>query len=190
MVKEGVNGNGQAVLPATTVGSVDAAISAVYRAEHGRLVGLATIITGDRGVAEDVVHDAFIRARARWIGLRDPERAAAYVRAAVLNLARTQARRRARRPGLEQRAHERDAAVAGDRSPARAAVADDEQRRVVAAIDALPRRQRDCVLLRFYLDLSGPEIAAALGVSAGAVKTHLHRALERLAVDLEDHRDA
>lgn len=61
----------------------------------------------------------------------------------------------------------------------------DDQRRVVDAVRALPRRQRDCVVLRFYADLSDREIAEAVGISPGSVKTHLHRARAALATSLE-----
>ena len=59
---------------------------------------------------------------------------------------------------------------------------------VLARVRRLPRRQRECVVLRFYADLTVPEIAATLGVAEGSVKSHLHRALAALAVDLEEHR--
>jgi RNA polymerase sigma-70 factor (ECF subfamily) len=57
---------------------------------------------------------------------------------------------------------------------------------MLSAIRRLPARQRDCVLLRFYLDLSAPDIANTLGVSAGTVKNHLHRALHTLASVVEE----
>jgi RNA polymerase sigma-70 factor (ECF subfamily) len=59
---------------------------------------------------------------------------------------------------------------------------------VLDAIRALPARQRDCVLLRFYLDLSEADISRTLGISPGSVKTHLHRALAALGPKLEDTR--
>ena len=62
----------------------------------------------------------------------------------------------------------------------------EEVRNIAAAVRALPRRQRECVVLRFYLDASTAETAAALGVSEGSVKTHLHRALGALARELEE----
>jgi RNA polymerase sigma factor (sigma-70 family) len=61
----------------------------------------------------------------------------------------------------------------------------DQQRAIAAAVRALPRRQRDCVVLRYYGDLADPEIATTLGVSVGSVKTHLHRARTALAPRLE-----
>jgi RNA polymerase sigma factor (sigma-70 family) len=61
----------------------------------------------------------------------------------------------------------------------------DAQRLVVEAIRSLPRRQRDCIVLRFYEELSDTEIAEALALSPGSVKTHLHRARATLADRLE-----
>jgi RNA polymerase sigma-70 factor (ECF subfamily) len=57
---------------------------------------------------------------------------------------------------------------------------------MLSAVRRLPARQRDCVLLRFYLDLSAHDIAATLGVSAGTVKNHLHRALSTLGTVMEE----
>jgi RNA polymerase sigma factor (sigma-70 family) len=72
--------------------------------------------------------------------------------------------------------------------PEPAALAGDRQHRVVAALRLLPLRQREALVLRFYLDLPEAEIAAAMAVSPGSVKTHLHRGLAGLARLLEDDR--
>ena len=56
---------------------------------------------------------------------------------------------------------------------------------MLQAIDTLPARQREAVVLRYYLDLSEADMAAAMGISAGSVKTHLHRALAALHVQIE-----
>jgi RNA polymerase sigma factor (sigma-70 family) len=56
---------------------------------------------------------------------------------------------------------------------------------VVDAVRRLPSRQRDCVVLHYFEQLTDREIGKALGISAGSVKTHLHRARERLRQDLE-----
>jgi RNA polymerase sigma-70 factor (ECF subfamily) len=61
-------------------------------------------------------------------------------------------------------------------------------RAVVERLAELPRRQRECVVLRFYSDLTVPEIARALGVAEGSVKSHLHRAMATLTIELEDQR--
>jgi RNA polymerase sigma factor (sigma-70 family) len=60
---------------------------------------------------------------------------------------------------------------------------------VLAALRSLPDRQRDCLLLRYYLDLSEAEIAATLGIGTGSVKTHAHRGLAALADRLRPEDD-
>jgi RNA polymerase sigma-70 factor (ECF subfamily) len=56
---------------------------------------------------------------------------------------------------------------------------------VLAALDTLPMRQRQCVVLRFYEDMTDVQIAEALGISPGSVKQHLHRAMQSLTDRLE-----
>lgn len=63
---------------------------------------------------------------------------------------------------------------------------DAEQARVIEALRSLPPRQRDCLVLRFYLELSGPEIAETVGISANSVKTHCRRGLASLRALLEE----
>ena len=69
-----------------------------------------------------------------------------------------------------------------------AVIAGDERRQVMAALRLLPDRQRECLVLRYYLELSEAEIAAAMGISGGSVKTHAHRGLAALATTLEATR--
>ena len=169
--------------------SPDALVAELYRAHYRPLVGLASLVVDRRVEAEEIVQEAFVRLYASWGTLRDPERALGYLRATVLNLARSGIRRRivARR---YLAAHSDEAQVA---SPAADEVADlsggDRRRQVTVAVRALPRRQRECVLLRYYGGCSEHEVAAALGISAGSVKTHTSRAMATLATKLADDRD-
>jgi RNA polymerase sigma factor (sigma-70 family) len=64
-------------------------------------------------------------------------------------------------------------------------IANDERVRMIAALRSLPDRQRECLALRYYLDLSEADIAETLGISNGSVKTHVHRGLATLAQRLE-----
>ncbi len=66
-------------------------------------------------------------------------------------------------------------------------MAGEEHRRVMTALRALPTRQKECLALRYYLELSEAEIAAVLGISPGSVKTHVHRGLAALADHLKEH---
>ncbi|MEN3271838.1 MAG: hypothetical protein V7636_599 [Actinomycetota bacterium] len=154
------------------------ALEVLFRTEQRNLLRLATLLLGDRGAAEEVVQDAFVKLHLSWRRLRDPDRAAAWLRSAVLNGARSQLRRR----GVRRRHREVDVGAAA--SAESGALAEDGRARVLAALRQLPARQREAVVLRYYADLSEAEIAVAMGVSAGSVKTHAHRGLAALATIL------
>ena len=156
----------------------DEALTRLFSEHYRSLLGLARLLVDDRGSAEEVVQDAFVRLHRAWPGLRDPGAAAGYLRSTVLNLSRGQLRRRAvvRRHATA----DVDVQVADD-----PAVRGEERRIVAAAVRALPRRQRECLVLRFYLDLGEREIAEALDISPGSVKTHVHRGLAALNQRLE-----
>jgi RNA polymerase sigma-70 factor (sigma-E family) len=149
----------------------------LHREHYASLVRLGSLVLGDVGLAEQVVQDAFVKLHLRWGGLRQLDRAPAYLRSCVLNGARSQLRRQKVRDRHDAR--RTVAAAAG--TPEASAVAAVEHDRVVAALRRLPERQREALALRYFLDLPEAEIAAAMGVSAGSVKTHVHRGLAALA---------
>jgi RNA polymerase sigma-70 factor (sigma-E family) len=153
-------------------------VARLFRAEYAGLVRMASLLLADRDAAEEVVQDAFVRLQVGWGRVRDAEKAPAWLRSAVLNGARSQLRRREVRRRLD-----RPAPIASP-SAEGGALASDEQRRVMAALRRLPDRQREALVLKFYLDLSEAETAAAMGVSAGSVKTHVHRGLAALQTTL------
>lgn len=165
-----------------------ASVTALY-AEHALgLVRLAVVITGDRPAAEDIVQDAFLGLYRRWDQLPDLAAPLAYLRVSVLNGCRTALRRSARlRPsptgGAAGGLDESDPAAgfgtrAGLTESAEASVLlSEEQRAVAAALRKLPRRQREAVVLRYYLELSEEETAQVMGVARGTVKSATHRAL-------------
>jgi RNA polymerase sigma-70 factor (sigma-E family) len=164
----------------TDGGPVD--VAAMFDAEAASLTRLARFYVDDKTAAEDLVQEAFIRFARHQGRLREPDRAAAYLRSIVINLARDHNRRgfvswRHRPPAQP------DAPSAADTAEERA-----ERDAVVAALKALPRRQRDCLTLRYYYDMPVAEIATTLGVSVNTVKTHLQRGLETLGTTLEDQR--
>jgi RNA polymerase sigma-70 factor (sigma-E family) len=166
----------------TARADVDTLVSALFVAEGARLVSLARFFVEDRTAAEDLVQEAFIRLSRSAGRIRDPERAAAYLRSIVINLARDHNRR-----GLVSLRH-RPPAVPDEPSAEETAAARESRLEVVAALHELPRRQRDCVALRYYLELSVEDIARTLGLSPNSVKTHLQRGLRSLAVTLEETR--
>ncbi|WP_270888654.1 RNA polymerase sigma factor [Pedococcus sp. 5OH_020] len=158
---------------------VDAVVADLFATEARRLVSLARFFVEDRTAAEDLVQEAFIRLARSSHRIRERDRAAAYLRSIVINLARDHNRR-----GLVSLRH-RPPAVLDEPSAEHTAAARESRQEVVAALRLLPRRQRDCVVLRYYLDLPVEEIAQTLGVSANSVKTHLQRGLRSLAAGLE-----
>jgi RNA polymerase sigma-70 factor (sigma-E family) len=152
----------------------------LYEQQRAPLVRMATLLLRNPVDAEEVVQDAFVQAHLAWSRLRDPAKGLAYLRSAVLNGARS----RLRHDKVVQRYDPGRPAVG--LSPESATEAGDDRRRVMAALQSLPTRQRECLVLRYYLQLSEAEIAAALGISAGSVKTHSHRGLAALAARLEE----
>src|SRR5882724_11543418 len=146
-----------------------------YRGHALRLTRMALLLVGNRPSAEDVVLEAFL-GLFRGLGrLSDPDRAVAYLRASVLNGCRSVLRSR-------KRASLRAAADCPAVWSAESAVlAGEDRREVLAAVARLPRRQREVLVLRYFLDLTDPEIAADLGVSRGTVVSTASRALAALA---------
>jgi RNA polymerase sigma-70 factor (sigma-E family) len=146
----------------------------LYERHYDELVRLAFALTSDWALAEDLAQEAFARAWRGWGNIRDQQRAPAYLRATVVNLARTSVRRMLReRRGWRERS---------DPGTADLAVSID----LLRALSRLPARKRACVVLRFYVDLSEADTAAALGVSVGTVKSQTAKALQRLRRLLTD----
>ena len=151
-----------------------AAVTGLYQGHAVGLIRLAVVMLGDRPAAEDVVQDAFTGLYRRWAHLADPGKGLAYLRSATINGCRNELRRRLRarrRPGEP---------VTDAASAEFAALVGEEHREVLAALRRLPDRQREALVLRFHLELTEPEIAAAMGVSAGTVKSTTARGLAAL----------
>jgi RNA polymerase sigma-70 factor (sigma-E family) len=161
----------------------EGAVEALYRERRTDMVRAAVLLLDDQGAAEEAVQEAFVRLYRNYPGLRRPDEAAGYLYRSVVNECRSQLRRRgvARRAALV--AVPDRAAPAGPSDAGALASAD--RAVVLAALSKLSQRQRECLVLRWYLDLSERAIAESLGISNGAVKTHLHRGLAALAQDLE-----
>ena len=155
------------------------AVTELYAGHALGLVRLAMLLVGDRASAEDIVQEAFLGLYRRWDRLPDTSKPLAYLRVCVLNGCRTTLRRRSRL-GLEAVAgfaeDSAESAVPAESAEARALLSE-EQRAVAAALRKLPRRQREAVVLRYYLDLSEEETAQVMGVTRGTVKSATSRAL-------------
>lgn len=151
--------------------SADEALELLYAAHWRQLVRLAVLLVHDVGAAEEIVQDSFIAVHDRWGRLHDPDKALAYLRQSVVNRSRSHlrhlavVRRHADRQGRLEPVGGADL-TAGD---------EERRRTVLDALRRLPRRQREVLALRYYLDLSEAEIADLLGISRGAVKSHASR---------------
>lgn len=150
----------------------------LYREQALSMIRLALLLTGDRTTAEDVVQDAFLGLHRNWPGLEDPASAAGYLRMSVINGCRSVHRSRRlawlRRPPADPPVWSAEAA----------AIDSEDRREVLAAVARLPRRQREVLALRYYLDMADAEIAATLKVSRGTVSSTVSRALATLASQL------
>ena len=174
-------GTGQTQIPAADART---AVTALYQVHAVGLIRLAIVMIGDRQAAEDIVQEAFYGLFRRWAHLADQDKALRYVRSSALNGCRSELRRRIR----NERRATRDTVPADAESAEYAALVGDEHREVLAALRRLPGRQREALVFRFYLDLSEPEIAAAMGISQGTVKSTTSRALAALGRLLEEDR--
>ncbi len=159
----------------------DEVLDALFRTHCLSLVRLAVVLLGDREEAEEVVQDAFVSLHRHWSGLRDAGAAGAYLRAAVVGGCRSRQRRFAR----ARRASSRLAAVPADDPLEEFAVHTDEAARLAAAVRALPTRQREVVVARYYLGYTEAQTAQLLQVGLGSVKRHGHRALATLQRGIE-----
>lgn len=163
--------------------SADEALDELYAAHWRSLVRLSALLVGDTGTAEEVTQDAFVAMHGRWSRLREPDRALAYLRQSVVNGSRSVLRHRGvvARHASSQLA---PGSLAGGDEAAEALVRRDV---VLDALRALPERQREVLTLRYYLDLPEAQIADALGISRGAVKSHASRGSATLRDLLADH---
>ncbi len=133
----------------------------LYRSQWAPMVRLAWLMGGNREEAEDIVHDAFLQLEPRWSSIENPP---AYLRQTVVNGVRA----RHRRKDLERR----HASYEGDVSSAL-----DDYEGIWASVEALPDRQRQALVLRFYLDLTIAEVADLLDCPIGTAKSLIHRGL-------------
>jgi RNA polymerase sigma-70 factor (sigma-E family) len=159
--------------------NADRAVTELHARHYDTLVRLALLVTGDLPAAMDATQDAFASVHLQWKKLRNADSALAYLRRAVVNNALSVLRHRAvaarnaeatdewHEPGAE---HEE--LVRFDRSA------------VVAALRKLSARQRVAVVLRYYGGLSEAEIASAMGISEGMVKSHMSRGTAALRAEL------
>jgi RNA polymerase sigma-70 factor (sigma-E family) len=157
----------------------DRAVTAIYSEHYRSLVRLAAFLVRDNATAEEVVQDSFVAMHGAWRRLRDTDKALSYLRQSVVNRSRSVLRHRmvvdknTPKPPPDMPSAEHGAIIQLERSA------------VVSALRALPERQREALVLRYYGDLSEAQIASVMGISRGAVKSHTARAMAALWVVLE-----
>jgi len=162
----------------------DEAVTQLYAAHYTGLVRLAALLVRNSGEAEEIVQDAFVSMHSRWRRLREPDKALGYLRRSVVNAARS-SQRHHKVADRHLAAH-----TAADShtmaSAEHGALAAETRARVMAALERLPQRQREVLVLRYYSDLTEHDIASALDISRGAVKSHASRGIRALRNHLEE----
>ena len=159
----------------STALDADVLVADLFTREGRSLVRLASIFCDDRNAAEDLVQEAFIRLHRSAHRISDPERAPAFLRSIVINLARDHNRR-----GLMSLRHRSSMVAPSSIDHVEHDALDGVDRHVLDALRLLPDRQRSCLVLRYYLELSESETAGTLGISKSSVKTHCRRGLATL----------
>ena len=160
--------------------NIDDFVADLHREHALTLVRAANLLLRDRQSAEDVVQDAFVALYRALPRLTDHDKIVPYLHATVINRARSALRKR-RRAALRPVHHE------PPESSAESAAMDlADQHAVLAAVAGLPRRAREVLVLRYYLDLPDTEIGATLGVSRGTVSSTASRALAALGRELRE----
>lgn len=146
---------------------------------YPKLVAGVAVVAGSRPVAEDAVQEALARAWERSERGDEIRNLEAWVTTVALNVARSGLRRLRSERAMRERLHQQEPNLASE-----------TRVDVVRALSALPRRQREATVLRYYLGHDVKEIARILGVREGTAKTTLHRArqalAERLGEDLSE----
>jgi RNA polymerase sigma-70 factor (sigma-E family) len=163
----------RASIPAQQARHPAATETDLFRQHHLELVRLAAILVGEQATAEDVVQDAFERLHRHWPRLREPKDTLGYVRASVINGCRSVHRRAA----VARKYAPQLARTGADTGPEDAAA---DRSELLTAMLSLPHRQREVLVLRYYLDLDVAEIARSLQITPSAVRSNCARGLAAL----------
>ncbi|MGW0839757.1 SigE family RNA polymerase sigma factor [Streptomyces sp. NPDC002787] len=159
----------------------EAGVARLFELHYSSMLRLAVLLGADD--PENVVAEAYYQIYRKWRRLRDAEAAEAYLRSTVCNLTRMRIRHlQVVRKHVETPP---DEPVASAESTA---LLHDDQRVLIGALQQLPARQREALVLRHWLGLKESEIAAAMGISCGSVKTHTARGLAALTQAMEARR--
>ena len=173
--------------PADRAWAADQALTDLYAAHWHSLVRLSWLLVRDQQLAEETVQDAFVAMHSRWSQLRNQDLALAYLRRCVVNSSRSVLRhRKVENRYLSAETSARTSqGITNEPSAESRALEHATGAQLLAALGRLPRREREVLTLRYYLDLSEAQIADALSISPGSVKTHAHRGLIALRSEVE-----
>jgi RNA polymerase sigma-70 factor (sigma-E family) len=165
--------------------SADRAVTQLHAWHYDKLVRVALLVTGDLPTAKDATQDAFASVHLRWKKLRDADSVQAYLRKAVVKNTLSVLRHRP--------VAARNAEAAGERHESDAeheALIRFEHSALAAALCKLSARQRLAVVLRYYGGLSEAEIASAMGISEGMVKSHTSQGMAVLHAALANGQES
>jgi RNA polymerase sigma-70 factor (sigma-E family) len=166
-------------MPDRLLTHADEAVTQLYSNHYRSLVRLACLLLRDEPTAEEVVQECFVAMHDSWHRLREEDKALSYLKQAIVNRSRSVLRHRSvtdrngPKPAPDMPSAEQGAITLFERSA------------VISALRALPDRQRQALVLRYYADLSEAQIAEMMGISKGAVKTHTARGMSSLRALLE-----
>lgn len=162
--------------------AADDGVSSLYAVHWQPMVRLAWLFVHDDLLAEEIAQDAFVALHRRWGDVQEG-RGAAYLRQSVVNGARSALRHsKVEQRYLDSTTRGGHLRVASAEESALASVGSAD---LFARLQRLPARQREVLVLRYYLDLSEAQIADALGIAPGSVKAHAHRGLAALRTQME-----
>lgn len=159
----------------------EAEIRGFLARDYPRLVNAVALASGSYPAAEDAVQEALVRAWMRSERGERVESLPAWVAAVALNQTRSGWRRAMAERRARRLSHERSGSVVS--------APNEEHVDVARALEALPRRQREVAVLRYLLEMSTAEVAAALGITQGTVKSSLARARAHLVEALAVHEE-
>jgi len=161
----------------------DRAVTALYTQHYRSLVRLAAFLVHDTAAAEELVQDSFVAVHAAWHRLQDTDHALSYLRQSVVARSRSLLRHRAVVDNIAPKL------TPGWPVTEQAAVIQPHRPALLTALQTLPARQREVLVLRYYADMSEAEIASAMGISKGAVRSHTARAMSSLRAELRNSDD-
>ncbi|MFI1354273.1 sigma-70 family RNA polymerase sigma factor [Streptomyces sp. NPDC020898] len=161
----------------------EAALAGLFELHYASMLRLAVLLGADD--PENVVAEAYYQLYRKWRRLRETEAAEAYLRSTVCNLTRMRIRHlQVARRHVENPPPPDDVVTSAENT----AILHDDQRVLINALQQLPARQREALVLRHWLGLKESEIAAAMGISCGSVKTHTARGIAALTQAMETRR--